>query len=534
MSWSSSGSQKNSTTELRSWSIPLLLAFLTAAGAVLRLYRLGTFGFWRDEAQGVFIALKPFPVDIVRALILDGHPPVLYFLSHFWIRFAGRGELGIRLLAAITGIITIPLLFMLGRELFDRRVGLLAAAIGAALPLHVSVSREIRMYSVLALLITLSMLFLHRAWAHERRRDWAGYILAAILALYTHNFAALVIAAQGLWAIFRMAWAPDERSRFRAWLIAEVAIGGSYLLWLPVVVEQNRHLVISGSWLAQNSRIGNLFRLTNEMTGLAFFGGRYYLWLLLFFLGAFTWDWSRDAVSFRLDLKPATTLMLACIGVPFLLMVTLPGSGLGIIPAYTTMAMYPVVCLLLARGVVGLRFRPLMLIAGAIMALLWWRGLTPMFAQPVSSLREIAHHVERYSHPNDAIVIAPDYLATTFNYYFPGEQPQVAFPNEPGRRVEDIIWTDYDRRWEEATITPTLQFVERTIRQSGRAWLIAPLDAYPNNPRFDAIRAIAAALDEHYVLCSDNRSFHGPVEQADVLLFARTEAGCPDTELDGS
>jgi len=198
------------------------------------------------------------------------------------------------------------------------------------------------------------------------------------------------------------------------------------------------------------------------------------------------------------------------------------------------MAMFPVVCLLLARGVLGLRFRPLMLIAGVIMALLWWRGLAPMFTQPISSLREIAWHVEQHSAARDVIVIAPDYLATTFNYYYPGDQPQVAYPNEPGRRVEDIVWTDYDRRWEAATITPTLRFVERTLPPNGRVWLIAPLDAYPNDARFDSIREIAAALRESYVLCDDNRSFRGPVEQADLLLFARTEADCPQTELDGS
>jgi len=500
-----------------------ILTVLTVAGAILRLYRLGAYGFWRDEAQGIFVSLKPFPAGIIQALIRGGHPPVVFhFLVHFWVPLVGRGELQIRLISALAGIVVIPLLFWLGREMFDARTGLLAAALGTGLPLHVSVSHEARMYTLLALFTTLSVGFLHRAWRDGRRNNWIAYVVFSLLALYTHNWALLVVASQGVWGLFRLLWNRAERERFRAWFLSEAAIGLGYVPWLPVLVKQNGHLVVAGSWLSQGSRLGNLFRIANEMTGMAFFGGRYYLWLLLFFLGTFVLVRERESLAFQVDMKPAQTLMLACIAGPLLLAAFLTGSGLGVVPSYATMAVYPALCLLLARGILGLRLRPLMVIAVAIIALLWARVLIPQIGRPTSSLREVAAFVQQNSRPGDVIVIAPDYLATTFNYYYQGTQPQVSFPDRPGRRVEEIEWLDYNRRWEQATITPTLQFVQQSLGPEGRVWLVAPIEAYPNDPRFDQIRAIKAAFDRTYVLRQENRSFRGPVETADVFLYART------------
>ena len=41
-------------------------------------------GTWRDETQGLFTALKPFPGGILQALSSDGHPPLYFFFLHFW------------------------------------------------------------------------------------------------------------------------------------------------------------------------------------------------------------------------------------------------------------------------------------------------------------------------------------------------------------------------------------------------------------------------------------------------------------------
>ena len=56
-----------------------------------------------------------------------------------------------RLPSIIAGTLAIPALYLLGRELYDRRTGLVAAAFGAASPLLIWYSQEARMYAFVEL-----------------------------------------------------------------------------------------------------------------------------------------------------------------------------------------------------------------------------------------------------------------------------------------------------------------------------------------------------------------------------------------------
>ena len=50
----------------------------------------------------------------------------------------GDGELAVRIPSIIAGTLAIPALYLLGRELYDRRTGLVAAAFGAAKTMVIS------------------------------------------------------------------------------------------------------------------------------------------------------------------------------------------------------------------------------------------------------------------------------------------------------------------------------------------------------------------------------------------------------------
>ena len=113
-------------TFLRRHSSEIALTILILTGAALRLWGLGQ-GFWRDEAQGLFIAAKAFPGGIISALSHDGHPPLYYLLVHVWGLVFGYGELAIRLFSALCGLAAIPAVYALGRRLYDKQSALIAA-----------------------------------------------------------------------------------------------------------------------------------------------------------------------------------------------------------------------------------------------------------------------------------------------------------------------------------------------------------------------------------------------------------------------
>ena len=61
-------------------------------------------------------------------------PPLYFVLAWVWARVFGTGEVGLRLLSALCGIATVPVVFACARELVARKVALVAAATGCDQP----------------------------------------------------------------------------------------------------------------------------------------------------------------------------------------------------------------------------------------------------------------------------------------------------------------------------------------------------------------------------------------------------------------
>ncbi len=112
----------------------LLLIALVAAGAFLRLRNLDAQSLYHDEIHMVTyvqgLLAKGYPHKMIGPI---ERPLATYELAPYPIALSvllfGMSDFALRLPAALFGILTIPLLYVVGQQIFDRRVGLLAAAI---------------------------------------------------------------------------------------------------------------------------------------------------------------------------------------------------------------------------------------------------------------------------------------------------------------------------------------------------------------------------------------------------------------------
>jgi mannosyltransferase len=498
----------------------IVVVGLTLVGLVLRVYCLGDSGLWRDEAQAVFISDKAFPFGIIDALRNDGHPCLYYFIMHFWVLLFGRGEWSVRLLPALCGALTVPLVFHLGRRLFDVKTALVATFVAALLPLHVLYSRTGRMYSLVPLLSTLSMLLLWRIWTKGDRLSWAGWTAVSVLLVYTHNWGVLFIVAENLWMGFEMLRERRFQDLWWRWLVAQAVVVLLYLPWVPIFLQQSRQLVIMGEWLQHISKSDNVLRLFNELTSLYWPRDRVYPWVLLFALGTLALTLQKEEFGARYRFGPALDMAVACNFVPIVLGVLLTPRAVGVIPSYVTLIMYPALCLIMARGLRAVPRKLGVTLGVLAVVALWSKPLTGVYGGPISSLKEVAARVEAEAGEGDVIIIAPDYMATTFNYYYHGKQAQAAFPASLDR-IEEIVWAHYSRRWEDAAeaIEPTLAFAEEQLGDGGRIWLLAPLEAYPGRYEFDQIRVLKERLDARYSLLYSDLSYRYAVENVDIYAY---------------
>src|SRR5438477_4136 len=110
----------------------LVLGGLILAALVLRLAV--PRGIWLDEAITIHQAHLSLH-DLFRNLYFgDRQPPLYHLVLWTGVRVFGNGEFAVRLPSLIAGTLVIPVLYELGRELYDRRTGLIAATFAAGSP----------------------------------------------------------------------------------------------------------------------------------------------------------------------------------------------------------------------------------------------------------------------------------------------------------------------------------------------------------------------------------------------------------------
>jgi uncharacterized membrane protein len=185
----------------------ILLWLILALGTALRLFHLGSQSFWWDEVYSASLSAQKLETVISRF----GQTPAFYhILLHLW-QYLGQSDGTIRLLSVLFGVITLWIVYRLGREFLNRTQGLMCAFLIAISPFHVWYSQEARMYSLLILLCTLATLFFVRFL--KRSHGWPGlwWALTTALGLYTHYYALFVLAFQLLymmifWRRYRELW----------------------------------------------------------------------------------------------------------------------------------------------------------------------------------------------------------------------------------------------------------------------------------------------------------------------------------------
>jgi uncharacterized membrane protein len=153
-------------------------------------------GIWLDEAISIHQAHLSFHDLFENLQYGDRHPPLHHVVLWLTVKAFGDGEMAVRIPSIVAGTLAIPALYLLGRELYDRRTGLVAAAFGAASPLLIWYSQEARMYAFVELFGLLALWTQLRVIRNPSMGNWAAYILATAALLWSHYFGLLLIGVQ--------------------------------------------------------------------------------------------------------------------------------------------------------------------------------------------------------------------------------------------------------------------------------------------------------------------------------------------------
>jgi mannosyltransferase len=213
----------------RERSNSLLLWAIVLAGTVLRLIALGHKSFWLDEIASVAISRRPALLFWHFLWHDEGNMALYYVLLKPWLHF-GYSESAVRLLSVIPGVLSIPLMYVLGARLFGRSVGVLSAVLFALSTCAVSVSQDARAYSLLLLLVLLSTWLFVQWMEHPGYPAALAYALVAGIACYVHYFGVLVPAAHAVSVFALPAHRRPRKMLLAAWSV--IALLAAPILWL--------------------------------------------------------------------------------------------------------------------------------------------------------------------------------------------------------------------------------------------------------------------------------------------------------------
>jgi hypothetical protein len=467
----------NEEIELEEFA-PWLVIIITLIGGFLRALLLGTKGMWLDETFSVWLASHNV-VDMLQWIVkIDQHPPLYYLLLHYWIALNGDTPYYVRQLSALFGAGTIPIIYLIGKRMSGAVVGLAAALFLAFSPFHIYFAQETRMYTFLmfnAAVATYALVrlltdsrsvtpiasqfreYLHtwrtagpvepdseddfrykvepprtgwRAWVYRHRWSpiqtietdlaWVAFIVFSAATMLSHNTAVFFPVATNIFVFGLMLYQRTKKSgaqpAFQApsltnWVKAQVGILLFWSPWLFVFVKQASRVnqefwIPKPTWDTISQTLRSL--LNASAPGQA--SQVIMMWILcvVLFLGL---------VYYRKKLS--IFLFLATLfAVPFLgeLIVSIRRP---IFFDRTLIWITIPLFLLLAAGIVQLRFRLLMIMVLGILATnyMFSAGDYYRFYQK-EDWYTAAGYVALFAEKDDLVLFNSNFVEIPFDYYF--------------------------------------------------------------------------------------------------------------------
>ena len=414
-----------------------------AVGVAFRTYTRSE--LWLDEALTVHLAETSLG-DLPDVLRRDGAPPLYYALLHGWMKLVGTGNQAVRLLSAVFGVATLPLLYRAGRRLGGPTVGVGALVLLATSPFAIRYGTEARMYSLVALLVAAGWLLVVNALERPRPIWLAGVGAVSGLLLLTHYWAIYLLACTvGVLVLAAWRGVLDRGAVVR--VVAATAAGSIVLFgpWIPAFLYQRAHT--GTPWGTAPGPVEVAFTTLVDLGGGPFPEGQALAALLAGLTLLALFGRAVDGRRIELDLasRPgargealvaASTLLLA-VGVG-----TATSSAFA--SRYTSVA-FPLVVLVAAYGLRALADRRVVAGVLAVASLLGVvGGVRNVVFRRTSADAVVATILENGGRPGDLVAYCPDQLGPDVTRVLPEGFTELTFPDLADPRLVD--WVDYGER----------------------------------------------------------------------------------------
>ena len=221
----------------------LLIAF------IFRIYKLDFQSPWADELFTLMNSHSEKSLgEIFEILKVDVHPPLYYYIIHFFLEIFGDTAYVAKFVSVLFGLGGLVTLYALGKELFNKNVALIAVLLLALNHFHIYYSQEARMYAMLSFTTTLSFLFLVRFIKTPTVKMALLYALSAVLLINSHFYSLFPLCAQSLIILYFII-SPYKTTRIKFLLYSLMAGVITLVSFIPSLVILQGTSGIKSFWI---------------------------------------------------------------------------------------------------------------------------------------------------------------------------------------------------------------------------------------------------------------------------------------------
>lgn len=445
----------NALRSRRSW---LPIGIILAIATCLFTYRLGHEGVWIDELFSIRDASAyDSPLEIYRASRLR---PLYYILLSFWMRF-GSSDIWLRSLSVIISIVSVFLIYKLGKKLAGETEGLVAAALLMTSPLFINHTQEIRMYALSLCMCLAGSIFLAEALLTQRtdkpsQKVLAGWAAFRLLAICTVPLNLTLLIPDALLILLRFRREPKVLLSFTLWTIA------IFVLWSPAIAPLLRDASPDSAYATERTEFSEPPGLGNLVYPLKF----WMVWPFVTNLGTVAHKFYQlftlvvaGLVGAGLIYKRRAAALpwaLLWFALPLIPIIAFSLSVARIWEPRYVLFVSPYLFILIAAGITRLwkEWKTAGIVLTAVYVLGVGVALTHYYTiQNRADVRANVETIEQYEQPGDALVWSYGWGELTLDRYYDGTSDVY---QQSGRDLEtaadvrawiDEFPTDYERVW---------------------------------------------------------------------------------------
>jgi uncharacterized membrane protein len=257
----------------------IALACCTVIGAVLRFVDLDKKEFWHDECETTLVlsglsenqlwsTLSKGPVAARELLrfqkigpdstpekmlgVLEkdepGHTPLFYLLEYLVGTLFGCSPFAMRFLSALIGLVQLPVIYLLAREVWESdEMAWLSTALASLSPTFIYFSQEARDYSLELLMLFLSSLCLLRALRLQTTKSWILYSVSLAVGFYSSLF--MFVVAVGHFIFINLTAKLKFKERLIPFAFSLTTTAILFSPWLALMEKNQDNFNQAHAWL---------------------------------------------------------------------------------------------------------------------------------------------------------------------------------------------------------------------------------------------------------------------------------------------